>query len=282
MDLDTIGEVLVARGRADLARIGGSTGVLAGGTSLFSEPQEHLARLVDITRLGWAPFTRVDDGLEIAATCTLEEFAGAAPGRELGADRRFPEWPGTALFPRACRALLASHKIWRTATVGGNVCLALPAGAVLGALTALDGTALVWTASSERRIPLREFVLGAGVSVLQPGEVLRSVTIPTRSLLARTAFRKIALAPLGRSSAVVMGRTEAGGRTALTITAATARPVVLDLPEPPSDDEVDAAVRAIDPALWFDDPHGAPDWRAHVAGLLAREVAAELRAGGAS
>ncbi|MEU7765946.1 FAD binding domain-containing protein [Nocardia sp. NPDC049190] len=278
MDLDTIREVVVARERADLRMLGASTAVLAGGTFLFSEPQDQLERLVDITTMGWPPFEVVADGLEIAATCTLAEFAGAAPGRELGMPVLREGWPGTALFAPSCRALLASHKIWRSATVGGNVCLALPAGAVLGALTALDGVALIWAADgSDRRIPLRDLVLGPGHTVLRPGEVLRSIRVPRSSLLARTSFRKIALAPLGRSGAVVLGRRDPDGRCAVTLTAATVRPIVLDFAAAPDDTEIAGAVGALDPTLWFDDPHGSPEWRRHVAGLLARAVAAELR-----
>ncbi|WP_227997300.1 FAD binding domain-containing protein [Nocardia australiensis] len=278
MDLDTIREVVVARERADLGVLGGSCAVLAGGTFLFSEPQERLERLVDITALGWPALTEVRDGLEIAATCTLAEFAGSVPGRELGAEVLRADWPGTALFARACRALVASHKIWRSATVGGNVCLSLPAGAVLASLIALDGVASVWTpGGSERRIPLQKFVFGPGSNALNTGEVLRSITVPARSLLSRTAFRKIALAPLGRSGAVVMGRREPDRRCALTVSAATTKPVVLDYAQPPGTAEVLASIDAIDPTLWFDDPHGAPDWRRHVAGRLAAQVAAELR-----
>ncbi|MEV6432711.1 FAD binding domain-containing protein [Nocardia sp. NPDC051463] len=277
MDLDTIRAVTVARERADLGVVGGSCGVLAGGTFLFSEPQDQLERLVDITALGWTALSETPDGLEIAATCTLAEFAGAGPGRELGMPMLRNEWPGTALFAQGCRALLASHKIWRTATVGGNVCSALPAGGVLGAVTALDGVALVWSPDgTDRRIPLREFVIGPGVQVLRAGEVLRSITIPTRTLLSRTAFRKVALSPLGRSGAVVMGRRELDDRCTLTVTAATSRPIVLDFAEPPNSAHVHTAIESIDPALWFDDPHGAPDWRCHVTGRLAAQVAAEL------
>ncbi|MFE7718855.1 FAD binding domain-containing protein [Nocardia rhizosphaerihabitans] len=278
MDLDTVGEVVLARERADLAQVGPGSAVLAGGTFLFSEPHDHLDRLIDITTLGWTPLVERGDGLEIAATCTLAELAGAGPGRELGSAVLRPEWPGTALFAQGCRALLASHKIWRTATVGGNVCLSLPAGAVLGALVALDATVVIWPrGGGERRILLRDFVTGAGANVLAAGAVVRSFLVPTSSLLARTSFRKIALAPLGRSGAVVMGRRTADDRCAITVTAATVRPVILDFDTVPGDADVAAAVAEIEPELWFDDPHGAPDWRAHVTGLLATEVAAELR-----
>ena len=56
--------------------------------------------------------------------------------------------------------------------------------------------------------------------------------------------------------------------TTVTISASTTRPVTLSLAD------LDSELAAVD--CWFDDPHGAPDWRAHVSGLLAREVAAEL------
>src|SRR5262245_25606512 len=103
-------EVVVARERADLTGLGGTAAVLAGGTWLYSEPQDGLDRLVDITRLGWPPLTVTDDALEIAATCTLAELEAA----ELPTD-----WPATVLFGQACRALLVSHKVRRMATVGG-------------------------------------------------------------------------------------------------------------------------------------------------------------------
>ncbi|MFC9663174.1 FAD binding domain-containing protein [Nocardia sp. NPDC127606] len=278
MDLDTVSEIVLARERADLAQVGAGSAVLAGGTHLFSEPHDHLDTLVDITTLGWAPLTESAPGLEIAATCTLAEFAGARPGRELGTATMRPEWPGTALFAQSCRALLASHKIWRTATVGGNVCLSLPAGAVLGALVALDATAVIWPrGGGERRISLRDFVTGPGENLLGSGAVVRSFLVPASSLVARTSFRKVALAPLGRSGSVVMGRQGTDDRCAITITAATVRPIVLDFDSVPSSSELNDALADIDADVWFDDPHGAPDWREHVTGLLAAEVAAELR-----
>ncbi|WP_028478254.1 xanthine dehydrogenase family protein subunit M [Nocardia sp. CNY236] len=278
MDLHTITDVVVARQRADLTSLGSSTAVLAGGTFLFSEPQDQLIRLVDITALEWPAFEIVDDGLEIAATCTLAEFAGAAPGHELGKPTMRDQWPATALFAQSCRALLASHKIWDTATVGGNVCLALPVGAVLGALVALDGVALVWAADgADRCVALRDFVVGPRRTVLRPDEIVRSIRVPWSSMTAHTSFRKIGLTALGRSGAVVMGRRDRDDRTAITVTAATTTPVVVDFDLPPSERRIRRALDELDPACWLDDPHGSPQWRRHVAGVLAGQVAAELR-----
>jgi CO/xanthine dehydrogenase FAD-binding subunit len=135
---------------------------------------------------------------------------------------------------------------------------------------ALDGVAVIWTPDGgERHVPVVDFVIGPGATVLRPGEVLRAVDVPTLPAgggsATHFAFRKVALAPLGRSSSVVIGH---GSR--LTITAATTRPVVLDLAE------LDDGLAAID--CWYDDPHGPADWRAAITGVLAREVAEELAA----
>ncbi|MEV6774268.1 FAD binding domain-containing protein [Nocardia sp. NPDC051030] len=267
MDLDTIRDVVMARGREDLTGLGAGSAVLAGGTWLYSEPQDRLDRLVDITGLGWTPLTSDDDGLEIAATCTLAELA----------DTAYPaHWPATRLFGQACGALVASHKIRRMATVGGNVCLALPAGAVLAALTALGGSALVWWSGGDEWIPVSRFVIGPGQTLLDQGDVLRALRIPAANLRSRTAFRKLALTPKGRSGSVVMGRRDRSGALTLTLSAATTRPVVLEFPDLPTSGELSATLADIQPDLWYDDPHGAPDWRCHITSVLAAEVTAEL------
>jgi hypothetical protein len=88
-------------------------------------------------------------------------------------------------------------------------------------------------------------------------------------------FRRGSLSTLGRSAALVIGR-RTDGRTALTVTAATRRPVRLlvgpdDVPGLPS--LLDAAVPA---SMWHDDVHGRPDWRRQLTLLLAAQVVAEL------
>ena len=76
MDLNTIGEV--ARPKPGDTALDWRDGDawLAGGTWLFSEPQPHLRRLIDLHGLGWAPLTVSDRGLEIAATCEIARLDG--------------------------------------------------------------------------------------------------------------------------------------------------------------------------------------------------------------
>jgi CO/xanthine dehydrogenase FAD-binding subunit len=261
MDLHTV-RVLhrpVRRGELD-ALLGPGAAALGGGTWLFSEPQPGLDALVDLTGLGWPALTAEPDGaLTVSATCTLAELAAAGP----------------ALFRACCRALAGSFKIWHTATVGGNICLALPAGPMTSLCAALDGEALLWGPDgAQRRIPVARFVTGVRTTDLRPGEVLRSVRLPAAALAARTAFRRAALTAEGRSGAVVIGRRDADGGLVLTVTAATERPCRFAFPAPPDGPALRAALAAVD--SWYADPHGAPDWRAHLTGRLAAEIVAEL------
>lgn len=268
MDLNTVVETRDAR---DPAPWRPGDAWLGGGTYLFSEPQPHLRRLVDLGRTGWTPVAALPDGsLEIAATCTiarLSRFAAALPAA------------AAPLFEQCCRAFLASFKIWNMATVGGNLCNALPAGPMISLTAALDGeTLLLAQDGSRRRLPVADFVTGAGRTVLTEGELLRSVTLPARSLACRTAFRQASLYGLGRSAVLVIGTLDPVDHSlALTVTAATVRPVRLWFPLVPGADRLKAAVAAaVAEHEWFDDIHGLPAWRRHMTFRYAEEIRREL------
>jgi CO/xanthine dehydrogenase FAD-binding subunit len=267
VDLNTVEAVSVPTHRDDVWPLGPSDAILAGGTWLFSEPQTGVRRLVDITHLGWQPIDMSADGIELAATCTLAELS------------RFSTtsgWPAARLLHQCCTALLASAKIWATATVGGNICLSFPAGAMISMATALDGTATVWRADgTEYTVPVAQFVTGEGTNVMASGDVLRSIHLPAAAMQSRTAFRKLAPSALGRSGAVVIGRRDSG-TVVMSVTAATVRPYVFRFPGSPSPDDVRAALDGIPDQAWTRDAHGDPDWRQAVTHVLAEQIRAEL------
>ncbi|QHC70508.1 FAD binding domain-containing protein [Rathayibacter sp. VKM Ac-2801] len=268
MDLNTIQRVRVVRERSELADRGPRSAVIGGGSWVFSLPHDHLDELLDLQGFEWEPIVRTDDGLSIAATCTLSELA-AMPD---AGDSAHP------LFFQCCTALLGSFKIWNVATVGGNIANALPAGPMISLAAALGATALVWRADgSDVAVPVAELVTGNMTTSLARDDVIRSIQFPLSSLRARTAFRKTALSPLGRSGAVVIGRLDTDGAFVLTITAATVRPELLRFAATPSAAELGAAVDGV--ATWFTDPHGAADWRHAVVRVLAEEIRTELTGG---
>ncbi len=266
VDLNTITRIVPAHHRDDLSALSEQVAPLAGGSWLFSEPQDHLTSLVDLMSFGWPSLTVTDDGLEVASTCTLAELAAMPDDHG---------WPAHPLFYQCCTALLGSFKVWNVATAGGNICSALPAGPMTSLFSSLDAEALIWRAGGiDERIPVAEFVTGNGTTVLRPGDVMRSLHVPLSSLQARTAYRKIALSPLGRSGAVVVGRLDPDESFTLTVSGATVHPEQLRYPSIPSVESLERDVAAI--PSWFTDPHGAADWRRAVSGLLAIEVRDEL------
>lgn len=244
---------------------------LGGGTYLFSEPQPHIRRLIDLSRMGWQPLTWQTDGsLDIAATCTIAELSRF--GRTL---------PATAapLIEQCCRAFLASFKIWNMATVGGNLCNGLPAGPIISLAAALDATCLLQGQDgSTRRLPVTDFIRGTGVKDLREGDLLRSVRVPARSLECRTAFRQASLYGLGRSGALIIGTSDArDGSFALTVSAATTRPFRFWFALPPTAADLRAVIDAgVRDDEWFDDIHGLPAWRRHMALHLAEQIRREL------
>src|SRR4051812_17117793 len=193
VDLNSVEVVSTPTSREELWPLGPGDALLAGGTWLFSEPQPHLRRLVDITRLGWRPIVLDDNGIELAATCTIAEVSRLSAS--LPAD-----WIAAPLLRRCCTALLASFKIWDSATIGGNICLSFPAGAMISLASALDGRVRVWRADGgDYEVPVAAFVTGMSTNVMAFGDVLRSLRLPAHAMRARTAFRKLAPSPLGRS-----------------------------------------------------------------------------------
>ncbi|MFE7415669.1 FAD binding domain-containing protein [Rhodococcus sp. NPDC057529] len=268
MDLSFVTEISAPRSRDDLPAPEPGTAYLAGGTWLYSEPQPTVTRLVDLATLDWPAITVHDDGLELAATCTIENLCNAPLPAE---------WSAKNLFRPCAESLVASWKIWHTATVGGNLALALPAGAMITLCCALDAELLIWTPDGgERRVPVDRFVTEAGRTTLEPSELIRSIHLPAAALRGRTSLRKIAYSPLGRSGALLAGRAGAEGFT-LTVTASTVRPFVLRLPVVPGVDELSSLLaERISPDDYLTDAHGAADWRRHVTGVLAEEIRREL------
>lgn len=242
---------------------------LGGGSWLFSQPQPQVTRLLDLNAFGWTPVDEAGDGVAIAATCTLAQLARWQPGRSGYAS-------AAALAHRCCHALLGSFKVHNVATVGGNICLSLPAGPMISFASALDATAALRGPGTTRRdLPVADLVTGDGRNQLRPGELLTHVWLPPAPLRARTAFRQLSLSPVGRSAVLVIARRDPDGRSVVTVTASTPRPVCLRFPSPPPPAEVLDSLNAANPE-YLDDLHGSAPWRAAMTRRLIAEALGEL------
>jgi CO/xanthine dehydrogenase FAD-binding subunit len=268
MDLNTVTSIARPRSRGQLPRWNSGDAWLAGGTWLFSEPQAHLTRLIDLADLRWPALTVTDSELLIAATCTVAEL-DALPCP--------PDWIAAPLINSCCRAFLASFKIWKTATVGGNLCLSLPAGPMISLTAALEGICTIWQPDGQRAsVSVADFITGDQRTVLAEGDLLRGIAIPLAALRRRSAFRQISLTPVGRSAALLIGAVKDDGLL-LTVTAATVRPIQLRFTAMPDASGLrDAILKAIPESLYHDDLHGKPAWRQQMTLRLAEEIRAEL------
>jgi CO/xanthine dehydrogenase FAD-binding subunit len=274
MDLNTITEVLRPASADTVTKWENDFAWLAGGTWLFSEPQIHIHTLIDLETLKWPSLQASKDGLEIAATCKiveLDQFVEKAPS----------DWTAAPLFRDCCRSFLASFKIWNEATVGGNICMSLPAGPMISLTAALEGICTLWPRGGKPRdVPVIEFVTGNHANVLAPGELLRSIHLPATALKKTFAFRRFSLTHLGRSDVLLIGtKCREKGTFLLTITAATLRPVQLQFKNLPPAEELKQAIDGAVPfSLYLDDTHGSPPHRKHLTYYFAEQIREELSA----
>lgn len=80
---------------------------------------------------------------------------------------------------------------------GADRCVAVSPSDVAPALVALDAKAVIVNAEGEKIVPLEEFFIGPDIditrmTILQPGEILKSIQIPATWAGARFYFEKVA------------------------------------------------------------------------------------------
>jgi CO/xanthine dehydrogenase FAD-binding subunit len=190
-----------------------------------------------------------------------------------------PEWTAAPLIRQCCHSFLASFKVWNTATVGGNICMSLPAGPMISLTVALEGIyTLRLRDGGERRVAAEEFVTGNNQNILQPGDLLRSIDLPISALRKRTCFRRMSLTHLGRSTVLLVGTlSPQDGTFMLTVSASTVRPVRISFAQVPDARSLRERLQdTIDDSMYHDDVHGAPDYRKHLTFHFAEEIRGEL------
>jgi len=165
-----------------LAKHGEKAKVIAGGTDLLVKMkmgQVHPEVLVNISGVPALRFLIEDKNLRIGA---LTSF------RELEKSRVIKE-KHTALF-EAARSV-SSIQIKMMGTVGGNLCHASPAADSAPPLIVFGGKVKLVGKGGERIVPLEDFFISPGESVLSPKELLVEIQIPELSSKTGSAFLKM-------------------------------------------------------------------------------------------
>jgi carbon-monoxide dehydrogenase medium subunit len=73
---------------------------------------------------------------------------------------------------------LGSTQIRNVATIGGNICNAAPSADTACPLLVLDAEAVLVGTAGMRRVPLDDFFVAPGKTLLQGGEILKEFTVP--------------------------------------------------------------------------------------------------------
>jgi len=76
---------------------------------------------------------------------------------------------------------LASWQIRNTGTVGGNLCTASPAADTAPPLLVMDAQVVLRTKTESRKLPLAEFFLGPGKTILKEREILTEIQLQAQS-----------------------------------------------------------------------------------------------------
>ncbi len=162
-----------------LAEHGEKARVLAGGTDLMSEKDPALEVLVDISGLDLDYIRSDEKGLHIGARAT---FSDMAVNPVLDAC-------GHSVLAEAARQM-GTPQIRNVATVGGNLCAAVPCADSAVPLLVLDASLKIAGPDGARMLPITDFFLDARKTALAQGELLTEIRVPAHPQPAGAAFAR--------------------------------------------------------------------------------------------
>jgi CO/xanthine dehydrogenase FAD-binding subunit len=167
-----------------LAQYGPEARVLAGGTDLLVRLRLGHVRpsvVLDVKGL-------VDLRGDVTIDGTVLRIGASAVITDVISDPRIRRH-----FPALVEAgrVVGSVQIRNRATFAGNICNASPAADTTPALLAYGAVVNLIGAAGPRRIPLAEFFVGPGQTVLATGEIVASIDVPMPSIPTGAAFGRV-------------------------------------------------------------------------------------------
>ncbi|MHA2393292.1 MAG: FAD binding domain-containing protein [Promethearchaeota archaeon] len=163
-----------------LQKYGKNACIIAGGTDLLIDKPESAKVLVDIKGLGLSYVRNTNNGIAIGATTCFNTLIGS---------------PLLQMHPYKVVSDAAKeighYNLRHIATIGGNICNAVPSADIPVALMVLDTDAVITGSNGERIIQLGDFFEFVRETVLEPGEFLKELVIPYQLENTAASFQKI-------------------------------------------------------------------------------------------
>lgn len=185
-----------------LGEYNGKAKIIAGGTDLLIQMRSKTIRpeyLVDIGRIPKLDYIKEEnEGLRIGALTTIRALE-----KSVELHQRCPVISQAA-------GQLGSVAIRNMGTLGGNLCNAAPSAETAPALIGLSARAKIIGPDGERVVPLEDFFVGPGETVLKKGELLVEIQVPpmppdTKAIYLKHAIRgSIDLAIVGVAAIVTL------------------------------------------------------------------------------
>ena len=241
--------------------------VLAGGTDVMVEVNARVRNPHDVVAIRRIEELRAWDDRRIGAGVTYRTMErGPIPS-----------------LAQAARTV-GSPQIRAMGTIGGNLGTASPASDTLPILSAFDAAIELRSASSDRTIPISEFITGVKETVLRPNELIAAAVLPDERPVSE-AFSKI-----GLRSAMVISMVSGcalrwpDGRISLALGAVAPVPLRMvraeevlaecaeagrEVTSSVLDEVVELVRRDVQPIT---DKRGTAEYRRHAAGVLARRL----------
>jgi len=255
----------------------------AGGTDCFVRMRDGVMKLkylVDVKGLNGTQDLSFDPkkGLTIGAAVTMNKVADNADV--------------TSHYPLLSQAAgsVASYQLRNRATVIGNICNASPAGDTIGACIAYEGVLNVHGESGMHQVPLSNFFLGPGKTVLKTGDIVVSITLPLPKEGSFGVYKKLGRNIIGDLSIIgvaVLGypcqESPSGYQFRIVLASVASVPfeafkaeAVLAKTKITNDVIAEAALAAMESVKPIDDVRGSARYRKYMARNLTRETISEV------
>jgi CO/xanthine dehydrogenase FAD-binding subunit len=231
-----------------------------GGTDVLVELNFDRSRPDALINLNEVPelrgYTQEGDTFVLGAGLTYAEAMQDAVGAAL---------PALAEASRT----VGSPQIRNRGTIGGNLGTASPAGDALPPLLVEDAEVRIASVRGDRRVPLRDFLVGVKKNALEPDELIVSVHVTPTG--APQTFMKVgprnAMVISVCSLALQVDRERGELRAAFGSSAPTVRLVTA-----PLDDVESFPTLVAESASPIDDVRGTAAYRRHALGVLTRRA----------
>ena len=252
--------------------------VLAGGTDLIVQMKEGRMRplaLIDVkgvTELNRLTFLE-DGALFIGAAVPLNRIIGYPRVRTV-----FP-----MLF-EAC-SLVGSMQLRNRATMGGNICNGAPSADTAPPLLTLSARAIVAGVGGSRPVPMAEFFVGPGKTVVEEKEILVGIEVPPPeapcggSYLRHIPRQEMDIAIAGVASLLLFDREDVCREARIALGAVATTPMRSGRAEsvlserPLSEETIEEAAReASEEARPISDVRGSAAYRREIVRVLTKRT----------